>query len=150
METLLIVIRTFQRRRPFHIYDRAIVEMTILQTIIEYARHLAETFGSRLAVAECQTSCTYLIVNTSTGDASILNTLDDDYQPNGPIYISVTKTRRQSASGSCDACAEDDEFAEWAEDAEHWDVNALVDEIVDKLVEAGVTDTSVASWGLQV
>jgi hypothetical protein len=124
--------------------------MTILQTAIEYARYLAETFGSGLAVTERQTSCMHLIVNTSTGAASIRETIDDDYQSNCPVYISVTKTRCRSASGSCDACAEDDEFAEWAEDAEHWDVNALADEILGKLTEADVTDTSVDAWELHV
>jgi hypothetical protein len=124
--------------------------MASLQTVSEYARHLAETFGSLLAVAERQTSCTNLIVNTSTGEASVLETIDADYQPYGPPYISVTKTRCLSASGSCDACTEDDEFAAWAENAESWDVNALADEILGRLEEAEVTNASVAAWELQV
>ena len=124
--------------------------MTILQTVTEYARYLAETFGSGITVAARQTSFTHLIVNTSTGAASLRETIEDDYLPDGPGYLSVIKTRHRSASDSCEACEEDDEFAEWAENAENWDVNALDEEILDKLTEAGVTDTSVAGWKLQV
>ena len=123
--------------------------MASLQTVSEYSRHLAETFGSLLAVAERQTSCTHLIVNASNGDASIFETIDSDYQPNAPVFILVAKTRCLSAPGNCWACTDDDEFTEWAENAETWDVNALADEILARLTQAGVTDASVATWKLQ-
>jgi hypothetical protein len=123
--------------------------MTILQTVPEYARYLAETFGSGIAVAERQSGFTHLIVNTSTGAASLQETIEDDYLPNGPDLISVITTRSRTASDNCEACEEDGEFAEWSEDAENWDVNALTDEIGDKLTESGVTDASVIAWKLQ-
>lgn len=124
--------------------------MSILSTVTEYARHLAETFGSGITVAAQQTSFTHLMVNTSTGAASLRETIEDDYLPDGPGYLSVTKTRHRSASDSCEACSEDDEFSEWAENAEKWDVNALAEEILDKLTEAGITDESVAVWNLRI
>ena len=124
-------------------------EMTTLQTVTEYARNLAETFGAALTVAKQQTSFTHLLVNTSTGAASLRETIEDDYLPDDPGYISVTKTKHRSALDSCESCEEDDEFSECAENAENWDVNALAEEIEDKLTDAGVTDTSVASWKQQ-
>jgi hypothetical protein len=122
--------------------------MTI-KTIPEYARHLAETFGSQLSVAERQTSCTSLIVNTCTGEATLVETIHDDYQTNDAACIQVIETRHMSASGGCDACEEDDEFAAWLADATYWDVDALAEEIADRLVRTGVTDTSVEAWGVQ-
>jgi hypothetical protein len=41
-----------------------------LNAVDKYARLLAETFGSQLAVAAHQSSSTRLVVNISTGEAS--------------------------------------------------------------------------------
>ena len=124
--------------------------MTIFQTATEYARYLSETFGARITVAEQKTSFTHLIVNMSSGAASLRETIEDDNLPDDQGYLSVIKTRHRSESDSCESCSDDDEFEEWAENAETWDVNELSDEIFDKLTEAGITDASVAAWKLQV
>lgn len=120
-----------------------------LGTIDDYARFLAETFGSRLAVAAQQSSSTRLVVDISTGDASAVETIDQDYLPTDPLYVPVTEARNQSTAPLCHACSEDDAFTEWAEDAENWDVDALAEEIRIKLLEADVTDASVAAWEIR-
>lgn len=117
-----------------------------LTTIDEYACFLAETFGSQLAVAAHQSSSTRLVVNISNGDASAVETLDQDYLPADPLYVQVTEARNQSTIPTCYACSEDDAFAEWAEDAEFWNVYALAEEIRIKLVQADITDALVAGW----
>lgn len=122
----------------------------LLKTRAEYAQYLAETFGSELAVANQGLSCTRLTVNIATGGASIRESIDAHYESSDPSTIVVTRARGQSASGRCEACSEDDEFAEWCENEDNWDTSALSDEIQDMLMSAGVTDTAVAAWGTAV
>lgn len=120
-----------------------------LEIIDEYARFLAETFGSHLAIAAQQSNSTRLVVNIATGDASAVETIDQDYLPTDPLYVPVTGAINQSTAPVCYSCSEDDAFTEWVENAEYWDVDALAEEIRIKLAEADVTDASVVAWEIR-
>ena len=120
-----------------------------LGTVDEYAHFLAETFGSQLSVAAHQSSSTRLVVNISTGDAQVVETIDQEFLPIDSLYIPVTEARSQSTAPNCFACSDDDAYTEWIQDAEQWDVDNLAEEIRIRLVAAGVTDASVVAWEIQ-